>query len=261
MVRSKNKSTIERRIEILKLLATSDRVLVPELSKKFSVSEVTIRHDLEQLERKKLLLRARGGAMRIDHVVALDQRLAEKAKLFSQEKNRIGKAAASLIKDSDTIILDSGTTTLEVVKNISPGIHNLTIITNALNITNHLVSNENINLLIPGGTLRRNSISLVGPVAEKNFRNFYVDKAFLGADSFDTRHGISTPNIDEASLNQVMIEISKEVIIVTDSSKFLRRSLAFICNISCINKVVTDSGILPDDRKRLEEAGIELIIV
>ncbi len=261
MVRSTNKSTLERRIQILKLLSASDRVLVPALSKKFGVSEVTIRHDLDQLEQKKLLVRARGGAMRIDQVVGLDQRLVEKARLHYREKSRIGKAAAMLIGDSDTIILDSGTTTLEIVKNIPVEIHNLTIITNALNIANHLVSAENINLIIPGGTLRRNSISLVGPVAEKNFRNFYVDKAFLGVDSFNTRHGISTPNIEEASLNQVMIEISKEIIIVTDSSKFLRRSLASICEIKSIHTVVTDTGISADDRKCLEDAGIKLILV
>jgi DeoR family transcriptional regulator of aga operon len=261
MARSKNKSTIERRIQILKILSASDRVLVPELSKKFGVSEVTIRHDLDQLEEKKLCVRARGGAMRIDHVVGLDQRLAEKARLHSKEKSRIGKAAAMLINDSDTIILDSGTTTLEIVKNIPPEIRNLTIITNALNIANNLISAENINLIIPGGILRRNSISLVGPVAEKNFRNFYVDKAFLGVDSFNARHGISTPNIEEASLNQVMIEISKEIIIVTDSSKFLRRSLASICSISSIHTVVTDTGISADDRKCLEDAGINLILV
>jgi DeoR family transcriptional regulator of aga operon len=261
MVRSGNKTTVDRRLRILTMLSARDQVFVPELSRKFGVSEVTIRNDLEQLEMKHLLIRARGGAMRIDHVVGLDQRLAEKAKLFSAEKSRIGKEAAKLIRDSDTIIFDSGTTTLEVVNNIPPDIKNLTVITNALNIANHLIQNENINLIIPGGALRRNSISLVGPVAEKNFRNFYVDKAFLGVDSFDTRHGISTPNIEEASLNQVMIEVSREVIIVTDSSKFLRRSLAFICKIDSIHAVVTDTGISADDRKRLEDAGIELITV
>jgi DeoR family transcriptional regulator of aga operon len=162
--------------------------------------------------------------------------------------------------DHDTIIIDSGTTTLEVVKNLSPNISDLTVITNALNIVNYLSSHQNINLIIPGGTLRRKSLSLVGPLAENNFRSFFVDKAFLGVDSFDTRHGISTPNIEEASLNQIMIEIAKEVIVVTDSSKFLRRSLAIICKTARINTVVTDTGISGDDKKRLEDAGINVIV-
>jgi DeoR family transcriptional regulator of aga operon len=198
--------------------------------------------------------------MHIDHVVGMDQHLGEKAKLHHEEKNLIGQAAARLIYDQDTIIIDSGTTTLEVVKNLSPDISNLTVITNALNIVNYLSSNPNINLIIPGGTLRRKSLSLVGPLAENNFRSFFVDKAFLGVDSFDTRHGISTPNIEEASLNQIMIEIAKEVIVVTDSSKFLRRSLAFICKTTRIDTVVTDIGISGDDKKRLEDAGIIVIV-
>ncbi|MCX6234968.1 MAG: transcriptional repressor AgaR [Bacteroidetes bacterium] len=260
MVRGNKQSTVERRMKILKILSTDHQVFVQDLSREFGVSEVTIRNDLEQLELKRLLIRARGGAMHIDHVVGTDQHLGEKAKLHHEEKNRIGQAAARLIYDHDTIIIDSGTTTLEVVKNLSPDISDLTVITNALNIVNYLSSHQNINLIIPGGTLRRKSLSLVGPLAENNFRSFFVDKAFLGVDSFDTRHGISTPNIEEASLNQIMIEIAKEVIVVTDSSKFLRRSLAFICKTTRINTVVTDTGISGDDKKRLEDAGIMVIV-
>lgn len=103
-------------------------------------------------------------------------------------------------------------------------------------------------------------MSLVGPLAEKNLRNFFVDKLFLSTDGFDTKQGIFTPNIDEAHLNGIMIEIAKEVILVTDSSKFKRKSLALICNLSKINKVITDAAVAEDDKKRLEEAGIEVII-
>jgi DeoR family transcriptional regulator of aga operon len=176
------------------------------------------------------------------------------------QKIRIGKAAAKLIKDSDTVIIDSGTTTLEIIRNLAPSLNNVTIISNALNIANQLVSNPNINLIIPGGILRKNSLSLIGPLAEKSFRNFYVDKVFLGVDGFDTTNGISTPNIEEAYLNQIMIDVAREVIIVTDSSKFLRKSLAFICALDRIDTVVTDEGILPEDKKRLEDAGISVII-
>jgi len=253
-------NTVDRRMKILKKLSLNDQVFVNELSKEFGVSEVTIRNDLEQLESKNLLIRARGGAMSTVQVVSQDLQLGEKHKLNMQEKTRIGKAAAKLIKDSDTVIIDSGTTTLEIVKNLSATLNNVTIITNALNIANQLVSNPNINLIIPGGVLRKNSLSLIGPLAEKSFKNFFVDKVFLGVDGFDTMHGISTPNIEEASLNQIMIDAAREVIVVTDSSKLLRKSLAFICKLDRIDIVITDSDITSDDKKRLEDSGINVII-
>lgn len=253
-------NTVDRRMNILKKLSLHDQVFVNELSKEFSVSEVTIRNDLEQLESKNLLIRARGGAMSATQVVSYDLQLGEKHKLNMLEKARIGKAAAKLIKESDTLIIDSGTTTLEIIRNIDPALKNVTIITNALNIVNQLVSSPNVNLIIPGGVLRKNSLSLIGPLAEKSFRNFFVDKVFLGVDGFDTMNGISTPNIEEAFLNQIMIDVAREVIVVTDSSKFLRKSLAFICKLDRIDTVITDSDITEDDKKRLNDAGINVII-
>jgi DeoR family transcriptional regulator of aga operon len=253
-------NTVDRRMKIMQKLSVNDQVFVNELSKEFGVSEVTIRNDLEQLESKKLLIRARGGAMSTTQVVSFDMHLGEKHKLHMTEKVRIGKVAAKLIKESDTLIMDSGTTTLEIIRNIDPSLNNVTVITNALNIANQLVSTPNVNLIIPGGVLRKNSLSLIGPLAEKSFRNFFVDKVFLGVDGFDTLNGISTPNIEEASLNQIMIEVAREVIVVADSTKFLRKSLAFICKLDRIDTVITDSGISDEDKKRLEDAGIKVLI-
>jgi DeoR family transcriptional regulator, aga operon transcriptional repressor len=260
MPKTELKATVERRMAIMNMLSDNAEIYVHELSKKFGVSEVTIRNDLKNLEKKRILIRARGGAMKLEPVVSYDRWLWEKDKINFQEKQKIGMAAAALIIESDTVIVDSGTTTLEVVKNISPKITNLTIITNALNIANQVALNQSINLIIPGGNLRKNSLSLVGSLAEKSLRNFYVDKVFIGVDGFDTHMGISTPNIDEANLNQIMIEISKEVIVVADSTKFLRRSLAFICNTDKINTVVTDDGIRDEDKKTLESAGVKVIV-
>ncbi|NLI24367.1 MAG: DeoR/GlpR transcriptional regulator [Bacteroidales bacterium] len=259
MKQRQKSTTVERRKEILSQLSAHGQVLVHELSKVFNVSEVTVRNDLEQLEKKHLLLRIRGGAIKTDGGVGIDIHLSDKDKLHYQEKARIGKRAAELIKDHDTIILDSGTTTFEIAKNLSH-LNNITVVCNALNIIGQLVNNNNVNLIIPGGYLRRNSLSLVGPLSEKNLQNIFVDKVFLGVDGFDTQHGIYTPNLEEAHLNELMIKNAREVIIVTDSSKFFRRSLAFICGISKIHCVVTDEGIPADDKKRLEDAGIKVII-
>jgi DeoR family transcriptional regulator of aga operon len=255
----KRSSTVERRKSILTQINESGQVLVHELSKEFNVSEVTIRNDLEQLEKKNMLIRARGGAIKAERGVGIDYRLSEKDKLNSDEKSRIGKKAAQLINEHDTIIIDSGTTTMEVAKNLNH-LNDLTVISNAINIISQLIQLKNLNLIIPGGYLRKNSLSLVGPLAEKNLQNLYVDKVFIGVDGFDTKHGIYTPNIEEAYFNEMMIKISKEVIVVCDSSKFLRRSLAYICSIDKIHAVVTDNGITDEDRKRLEDSGIRVII-
>jgi len=252
-------STVSRRKEILQILSDKGEVFVEALSEQFGVSEVTIRNDLDQLEQKNMLLRARGGAIKLETGVAIDQRVADKNRINFPEKSRIGKAAVQLITESDTIIIDSGSTTAEMVRAL-PDFQDLTVITNALNIANQLIIRPSINVIIPGGYLRKNSLSLVGPLAEKSLRNFNVDKAFLGVDGFDTRNGIYTPNIEEARLNEIMIEISREVILLADSSKFSKRSFAFICNTEQIDKVITDSGIKADDKKRLQDAGVEVII-
>lgn len=257
-VNSRN-STVARRDEILNMINSDGQVYVDELSAKFGVSEVTIRNDLDQLEQKSLLIRARGGAMRIEGRVGIDYNISEKDKINYAEKVRIGKAAAAMIKSSEIVLIDSGTTTVEMVKNLN-GVEDLTVITNALNIASVLINNPNVNLTIPGGYLRKNSQSLVGPMAERSLRNFYVDKAFLGVDGFDTKTGLYTPNIEEAHLNELMIEIANEVILLADSSKFKKKSFAFICTVDKINVVITDDKISEDDHRRLQEAGVRVII-
>jgi DeoR family transcriptional regulator of aga operon len=258
MAELNRKSTVERRVIILDKLGSNGQVDVNSLSKELGVSEVTIRNDLTRLEQKNMLIRARGGAIKLDRV-GIDFTLSDKNKKHLEEKKSIGLAAAELIEEGDTIILDSGTTTFEITKNLNK-LADLTVITNALNIANQLAEHKNANVIVPGGFLRKNSISLVGATAEKSFKNYFCDKLFLAVDGFSTTHGLSTPNVEEAHLNRIMIEVSKKVIVVTDSSKFLKRSFAFIAPISDVDVVVTDSGIPPEDQKKLENAGVQVII-
>jgi DeoR family transcriptional regulator, aga operon transcriptional repressor len=255
---NKGATTIDRRVSILQKLDQNGQVDIISLSKELGVSEVTIRNDLSRLEEKKMLIRARGGAIKTNGV-GTDFHLSDKNKQNIAEKKRIGQAAAGLIEDGDTIILDSGTTTIEITKHLS-GFNNLTIITNALNVANELANLANINVIIPGGFLRKNSLSLIGATAEESFKNYFCDKLFLAVDGFNTTHGLSTPNVEEAHLNRKMIENSKKVIVVADSSKFSKRSLALIAPISKVDTVVTDSGIPVEDQKILENAGVEIII-
>jgi len=253
-----SKSTASRRAIILELLESEGQVDVNNLSQQLHVSEVTIRKDLASLERSNLLVRARGGAIKATPV-GLDVNLSEKKKQNLKEKKRIGKAAASLIDDGDTIILDSGSTTLEVSNNLSK-ISGLNVITNSLSIVSNLTRYNHITVIMPGGLLRTTSMSLVGSPAEESIRNYHCDKLFLGVDGFDTTSGLSTPNVEEAYLNRAMIDIASEVIVVTDSSKFSRKSFAFIADLSKVDKVITDANISSDDEKKLNKLGIEVII-
>ena len=115
-------------------------------------------------------------------------------------------------------------------------------------------------MVIPGGYLRQNSHSLIRPLAENNLKNFYVDKVFPGVEGFDVRLGIYATNVEEAHLNQIMIDITREVILVADSSKFLRKSLAFICPVDRIDTVVTDDGISTENKRILEDSGVKVLI-
>jgi len=261
MEKGEGKSTVSRRIKILEMLKTHGQVNVNELSESLGVTGVTIRNDLAQLEKKRVLIRARGGAIKLEQNIAdEDYPFSDKQKKHLLEKREIGKKAAELIEENNTIIIDSGSTTYELAKNLKK-FNDLTVITNALNVATILAEYNNINVIVPGGMLKKNSISLVGILAEKGFKDYFCDKLFLGVDGFDLDFGISTPNPEEAHLNQIMIEISKEVIVVTDSSKFQRRGFAFIAPVHKINTVVTDKGISPENKSKLENMGVNVIVV
>lgn len=260
MNRSSNTSTVSRRADILDEINARGEVWVADLSKRFKVSEVTIRNDLAQLEKQKMLIRARGGAIKIrfEHI-GMDSPLEEKMRQHYPEKQKIGRVAAKLISDGDTIILDSGTTTAEIARNLHH-LNDLTVITNALNIATILAENYDFRVFMAGGRLRKRSFSLVGSMTEENISKYYCDKLFLGVDGIDRQHGLSTPNVEEANVNKVMIDIAEKVIIVADSSKFFRRRFASIAPITKIDTLVTDSGISDQDKQMLEQSGIKVII-
>jgi len=253
------KSTVDRRNEIIKSLAANGKVRDDKLSKYFNVSTVTIRNDLDYLEKKKLVHRAYGGALSRESVSG-DSPLAEKQKKYIDEKRKIGVEAAKMIFEGDSIILDSGTTTQQIAKNIKRK-KDIIVLTNAINIAMELASTENITVMLLGGILRKKSYSVIGSEAESIIRNHYFDKFFLGIDGFDLETGITTPNSQEAQLNRIMVQKSKEIIIVTDSSKFGNSSFSFICSINDIDKVITDENIPDKYIEILKERDIELIIV
>ena len=177
-----------------------------------------------------------------------------------REKKAIGRAAAEMIKDGDTIIIDSGTTTFQVACNLHK-FQNLTILTNALNVAQEVLSYKRFNLILLGGNIRSSSESMVGALAESNLKMFYCDKLFLGVDSFSVENGLSTPNMEEAHINQIMISRSHKVIAVFDSSKVNKRALAFITKLDNINTVVTDDGMDKSTITQLKSMNIDVVTV
>ncbi|MEX0685538.1 MAG: transcriptional repressor AgaR [Balneolales bacterium] len=247
----------ERRNHALKALRAKGQVSVGDLSKALEVSEVTIRKDLEYLEKNNLLIRTHGGAMQKGYLI-YDQHIEEKGKLYTDEKSSIGKAAANLIEDGDSIIMDAGSTMVQVARHINS--RNLTILTSGINVAMELQRLVDVELIMLGGMVRSTSACVVGPYAEQMVQEHSCRKYFLGVDGFDLERGLSTTNTLEAHLNRVMIDASQETIVVTDSSKFGRRGLSRICGIEGIHKIITDAGIPDYIRKSLEEHKIEIII-
>jgi len=248
----------ERRSTILEILAQHHRILVAEMSRRLGTSHVTIRKDLEVLERRGLLHRVHGGAIAANPSV-LDLALTEKERMHTREKERIARAAAKLIEEGDVIILDSGSTTMAIARllKVRKGI---TIITNAINIASELAASDN-EIILTGGTLREKSFSLVGPLSEGSIARLTADKLFLGVDGISFECGYTTPNLLEADINRLMLRAATQVIVTADSSKFGRKSLGVIAGLSAGHKIITDDHIAAGDLQRLRDLGIEVITV
>lgn len=254
-------SAKERRALILRLLDQKEEVRVDDLSRETGISEVTIRKDLTVLQNRHLLLRTRGGAMRRPVENPNEDTAITKKRMFNfKEKERIGEEAARMIKEGDYIMLDSGTTTMEVARHLDR-FQRLHILTNAMNIATELLTYKRFDVILLGGNVRSSSHSTVGPLALTVLRNFSRYKLFLGVDSFSLENGVSTPSLEEALLNQVMIQQADKVIAVFDSSKFNKRSYSHIAAANELDCIITDSAIPPGMASKLQKAGIEVRIV
>ena len=201
---------------ILELVQQRERVTVEELVDRFGISAVTIRSDLNALAAAGRLLRTHGGGLaQRDHE---EVPISVKQKLNQEQKVRIAAEAVRLIRDGETIVLDSGTTTEEIAKQIRGlPLQSLNVITNALNIAVVLAPLPFINLIMPGGQLRPHSYSLSGPLAVTALQTLHADRLFLGVDSLDPDIGLMTPHLLEAQLNAQMMKIAREVVAVADA--------------------------------------------
>ncbi|MGH8268815.1 MAG: DeoR/GlpR family DNA-binding transcription regulator, partial [Steroidobacteraceae bacterium] len=235
------------------------RVTVVALARQFATSAVTIRADLAALERAGSLVRSHGGALPPRD--SLDQPLTVKETLHHAEKVRIARLALSLIRDGETIILDSGTTTAEIAKQIREApLQSINVITNALNVAMLLASAPMVRLIMPGGILRRESNSLSGHIGESALAELRADRLFLGADAIDPTLGVMTPHLPEAQLNLKMIEIARQVIAVADSSKLMRRNISLIAHVEQLDTLITDSAAPASVVDELRQRGVEVLL-
>jgi DeoR family transcriptional regulator of aga operon len=251
----------ERRRRILERLHHQERVTVEELVRRFGVSAVTIRSDLDALADDGALVRSHGGALRPVEVPE-DIPIAVKQTRRHAEKVRIARAAVRMIRSGETLLLDSGSTTLEVARALRTlEVESLSVVTNALNIGLEIAAVPRIRLIMTGGILRQMSDSLAGPPAEQVLEGLRADRLFLGVDGLDPAIGLMTPDVFEARLNAHMIEISREVVVVADSTKFSRRSLSVIAGLEKVHKLITDSGAPAKVVAEVQALGVEVIIV
>ncbi|MUG71528.1 DeoR family transcriptional regulator [Paenibacillus validus] len=249
----------ERKNEIVKLINTKGKVLVPELVQHFKVSPATIRNDLRDLETLKLIKRTHGGAISIETPkVGFEPFYQQKMVEHIEQKRLIAKAALDFIEEGDIIILDTGTTTLELAKMLTN--MNITVIVNDIDIARCLEDYPNIQVVLIGGNLRKKFRSTVGPFALKMLSEINVDKVFLAANGFSFNRGCTTPDINQAEIKKKFVEISNEAILLCDSSKIGKTSFVHFASASEITTLVTDQGIAQSDLEQATSLGIKVIV-
>lgn len=249
----------ERRQEIARLIQAEPRVAVSDLSRRFAVSEVTIRKDLAHLHETGQIQRTHGGAIRLD--VSLEEgEFDERTQLRQNEKGRIADTAASLVRDGDSIALDASTTALYVARRVRDR-RAMTVVTNSLRIAIELGSRPGTSVLIPGGVFRPESFSLVGTWGETVLRQVNIQRAFVGARGFTLTEGLTDVNSEEVKLKQAIIEAAKEVIAVIDHTKWGDVALATFCPPERIKMIITDDKAPPAMVEEARARGIEVRIV
>jgi DeoR/GlpR family transcriptional regulator of sugar metabolism len=248
----------ERQKKIVELVNERMSIRVSELSKIFSVTEETIRRDLEKLEKENLLMRSHGGAVSIEKDHAETSYL-EREIINAEEKKAIAAEAVQLIEAGDQIVLDASTTAWYVAKEL-PDMP-LTVLTNSIKVAIELGKKEQIKVISTGGMLLSQSLSYVGPLADRSLGMYHVNRAFLSCKGVHLEKGLSDSNELQALLKKQMMEIADETILMVDSSKFGTRAFSHIAPLSKVRCVISDSKIDEKTRKTLEEKNIQVKIV
>ncbi|WP_283641161.1 DeoR/GlpR family DNA-binding transcription regulator [Mesonia mobilis] len=250
---------MKRHQEILEILQKDNYVEVTDLCEKLDVSAVTIRKDLKLLEDKGLLFRTHGGAS-FENPYMKDRPVNEKEKISIEEKNGIAQAAANLISENDSFMIASGTTVQALARAINIQ-GKLNIITSSLNVAVELLKNKDYDIIQLGGNVRHSSSSVIGHYANFILNDISCNQLFIGVDGIDLDYGCTTTSLEEAALNQKMIQSAQKTIVLADSSKFGKKSFGKICSLDCVHHIITDSGISSKVVNRIKAMGIKLTVV
>lgn len=253
---------LERESRITRWLKRARIAQVSDMGKALGVSENTIRRDLHRLEGMGVLKRVYGGAVLNENSQGLDDvGWQERESMFGEEKERIGYVGAEMAKDDEAIILDAGTTTMQIARFIDNKI-NLIAITNAVNIASELSQKEDITVVLTGGIFRKISVSLVGPQVEHFFNNeIYVDKAFISAGGVSVESGVTNANSAEIPTKRAMIRAAREVILVVTHNKIGKRSFSQIVPIREIDKIITGKDSSQEQIELIQKEGVKVSLV
>lgn len=245
---------VTRREIIKDIIFEKKSVIVSNLAKQFSVTEETVRRDLKHLEEAGILMRTYGGAF-IQDGVQNEVDLTVRETAYVESKRAIAEKSLSLIKNGDSIFLDSSTTALFIAKVV----HNMriTVVTNSLKVINLLSDSEEINLIIIGGKLDKRNMAFAGFSAASNLDNFYLDKSFISCRSLSLEHGITDSNENNAFIRKKVIERSDKKFIIADYSKFDKTSFIKLCNFSDIDGVISDFKLSPEWTKYFDKNSIQ----
>lgn len=248
----------ERRKQILELIEKRNSISVTELCQLLDVSDMTIRRDFRILSNRGLLERVHGGALSRrgrSYEPPYHSRTTNQA----IQKGIIGHRAAALVHEGDSLALDVGTTTLELAVALV-NTPNLTIVTASLPIANVLSESPNIRLILTGGIVRNQELSMIGHIAEQTYREFHVDKAFIGVGGLDFEAGLTEYNLEDTLVKKTMIANAEQVIVVADSSKLGETCFASIGPLSVVDTLVTDTNAPQEFLDHLRASDIEVII-
>ena len=250
---------VERQEKIVQILEERPRVTVEELAKQLGVTAMTIRRDLKYLESVQIVSRTFGGAV-LKSKLTLELPRQEKEMQHQAEKERIGQAAAALVEEEQTVLLDSGTTAMAIAKELLKK-KNLTIVTTDVLIAAFLVQNSSFAIYCTGDRVQNVTGSCMGSRAIAFLKGIYADIAFVGASSLDVELGMSGPTFEKAELKKEIILSAEKVILVADSSKFNRRSINKICSLQDFSLIISDKGVAAETVQRLQEKGVALQLV
>lgn len=251
--------TPERQKQILSLLSRQGRLSVAQIVEQFSISEATARRDLESLASEGKVQRVHGGAIAVEQAPP-ELPILERENEQADEKSRIGRATAELIADKETVFLGSGTTVLEVARNLRSR-KNLTVITNSLPVLNVLAGVEGVTVISLGGMLRDSELSFIGHITEQALAELRADKVIIGARAVSLEHGLTNDYLPETQTDRAILKVGREVILVADYSKINRISTTFLAPLTDVHKLVTDKRTPRVFISALKAQGVSSLVV